>query len=301
MIKSLAYLGFSSPAAHEWRTFGPEVLGAQLASDGPDGAVRLRIDERAPRLVIAPAEHDDLAYLGWDVGDSASMEAVIERLAAHGITAEHDEALAAVREVDALAAFTDPFGFRHELTHGLADAGPFTPGRPLVGRFLTGDEGMGHLVLLVPDLDDGLGFFVDVLGFRLSDHIEQGGLSLRFLHCNSRHHTLALGAVPGMAGMHHIMLELTSLDDVGHGLDIVNARGIPVAMSLGRHPNDLMTSFYVRTPSGFDLEYGTGGRTIVDDSTWEVGTYDSISIWGHQPPSSGPLFPGILRTVEAAS
>ncbi len=152
----------------------------------------------------------------------------------------------------------------------------------------------------MPDLDDGLAFFVDVLGFRESDHIEQGGLSLRFLHCNPRHHTLALGAVPGMAGMHHIMVELTSFDDVGHALDIVTERGITVAMTIGRHPNDLMTSFYLRTPSGFDLEYGTGGRTIDDDESWTVDTYDNISLWGHRPPADGPLFPGILHTVEVA-
>ena len=42
-------------------------------------------------------------------------------------------------------------------------------------------------------------------------------------------------------------------------------------MSLGRHTNDLMTSFYVRTPSGFEIEYGTGG-IVVDDDTWTVGS-----------------------------
>ena len=55
------------------------------------------------------------------------------------------------------------------------------------------------------------------------------------------------------------MLEVAALDDVGTALDIVNERQIPLAMSLGRHTNDLMTSFYVRTPSGFEIEYGTGG------------------------------------------
>jgi hypothetical protein len=76
-----------------------------------------------------------------------------------------------------------------------------------------------------------------------------------------------------------------------------NARGIPLAMGLGRHPNDLMTSFYVRTPSGFEIEYGTGGR-VVNDETWVVGEYDVQSLWGHKPPAGGPLLPGILRAFE---
>jgi hypothetical protein len=89
------------------------------------------------------------------------------------------------------------------------------------------------------------------------------------------------------------MLEVASIDDVGSALDIVNERRIPLAMSLGRHTNDHMTSFYVRSPSGFEIEYGTGGR-LIDDATWEVGTYDAPSFWGHKPPAGGPLRPQIL-------
>jgi hypothetical protein len=96
---------------------------------------------------------------------------------------------------------------------------------------------------------------------------------------------------------HHLMLEVRSIDDVGTALDEVNAQGIPLAMGLGRHPNDLMTSFYVRTPSCFEIEYGTGGR-VVDDETWVVGEYDVQSLWGHKPPAGGSLFPGILRPFE---
>ena len=51
MIKNLAYIGFRSPNADEWRTFGPDVLGAELAADGPDGAVRLRVPSGAFSIV----------------------------------------------------------------------------------------------------------------------------------------------------------------------------------------------------------------------------------------------------------
>jgi 2,3-dihydroxybiphenyl 1,2-dioxygenase len=296
MIKSFAYIGFTSPSAEEWRTFGPDVLGAQLADHDDDGAVALRIDDRAARLVVHPGATNDVAYVGWDCGDAAGLAAAIAKVEAAGYAVTHDDRVASVRKVDALAAFTDPWGFRHELTHGLADAGTFTPGRPMSG-FVTGEQGLGHIVFMLPDLDDGLRFYIDVLGFRLSDHIEIG-ISLRFLHCNPRHHTVALSAVPGMVGVHHLMLEVNDVDDVGRALDLVNARGIPVAMGLGRHTNDFMTSFYVRTPTGFEIEYGAGGR-VIDDDSWEVETYDAMSIWGHKPPSD-PLLPGMLHPFTAA-
>jgi 2,3-dihydroxybiphenyl 1,2-dioxygenase len=297
MINSFAYIGFTSPSADGWRSFGPDILGAQLADHDDHGAVALRIDDHAARLVIHPGDTNDVAYVGWDCGDASGLAAAVARVESAGYTVIEDDRAAAVRKVAALATFADPWGFRHELTHGFAHCGVFTPGRPMSG-FVTGDQGLGHIVFMLPDLDVGLRFYTDVLGFKLSDHIEIG-ISLRFLHCNPRHHTVALSAVPGMVGVHHLMLEVNDLDDVGRTLDLVNGQAIPVAMGLGRHTNDFMTSFYVRTPSGFEIEYGAGGR-LIDDDNWEIETYDAMSIWGHQPPAD-PLFPGMLRPFNPAA
>ncbi len=291
MINALSYIGFASPHADAWNTFGPEVLGAQLAEPGDDGAVRLRVDDREARIVIHPGDHEQLAYIGWDVGDAAGRDAAIARLESVGIDVARQPAAAVSRRVTDVASFTDPFGFHHELSYGLAGGGPFVPGRPISG-FVTGEGGLGHAVLLVPDFDAATSFYGDVLGFKTSDDIEQR-LKIRFFHCNPRHHTVAIAQVPGMVGVHHLMLEVASIDDVGTALDIVNERRIPLAMSLGRHTNDHMTLFYVRTPSGFEIEYGTGGR-LIDDAVWEVGAYDAQSVWGHKPPADGPLRPEIL-------
>jgi 3,4-dihydroxy-9,10-secoandrosta-1,3,5(10)-triene-9,17-dione 4,5-dioxygenase len=299
MIHNLAYIGFASPAADEWRSFGPDVLAAELAPDGPDGAIRLRVDDAAWRIAIRSADTNDLDYLGWDVGNAAGLDELVEKVTASGRDPIADDALAELRQVAAAAWFVDPFGFRHELTYGLATGQGFQPSRPMSG-FVTGDQGVGHVVLIVPDLEAGERFYTDVLGLKASDSI---GDYLRFLHCpgaSARHHTLALAGIPGMVGMHHLMLEVGSIDDVGTALDIVNERQIPLAAGLGRHTNDLMTSFYVRTPSGFEIEYGTGG-ILIDDATWTVGAHTATSVWGHKEPASGPLIPQIIRPVEPAT
>ena len=285
MITSLAYIGFTSPHAEAWRSFGPDVLGAELAPDGPDGAVRLRVDDVAHRMAIHPGEREDLAYLGWLVDD---LDATVAAVEAAGTSVGADEP----------RSFVDPFGFHHELVDALEAGPPFTPGRPMSG-FVTGAQGLGHIVLLVPDLDAAERFFTEALGLRRTDTVEGGGLDLRFFHCPgaaARHHTVAFAGVRGLAGLHHLMLEVTTLDDVGTALDVIGQREIPLAMSLGRHTNDLMTSFYVRTPSGFEIEYGTGG-IVVDDATWTTARHSSGSRWGHHPPAEGPLRPQILRPV----
>jgi len=57
----------------------------------------------------------------------------------------------------------------------------------------------------------------------------------------------------------------------------------PFEMTLGMHPNDHMFSFYVRTPSGMNVEYGWGGL-VIDEATWQVQHLDKLSSWGHRPP-----------------
>jgi hypothetical protein len=77
------------------------------------------------------------------------------------------------------------------------------------------------------------------------------------------------------------MVELYSLDDVGQGYDLALMNREQIAATLGRHNNDLMTSFYMRTPSEFLVEYGWGGRDV-DDATWQPKELTTLaSFWGH--------------------
>lgn len=297
MIAELSYVGFGSPRAEEWRSYGTEFLGLMLAPDGPDGAVRLTPDDIEWRLAIHPAEQDELRYIGWGMASEQDLATYSAILAGQGIEVHDGDAeIVAERQVARLVWFEDPWGNRHELSWGkLAHPASFKPGRALKGRFKTEDEGLGHVVLLVPDIMEANAFFCDKLGFVLSDRIINDVFNLRFYHVNGRHHSLAVGQVPGVVGFNHLMLELTDLDDVGAGIDIATQRGIEIKLSLGKHTNDLMISTYVGTPTSFQIEYGWGGLSI-DDRTWVARTFDKPSYWGHIPsPSYFESPPGILR------
>jgi 3,4-dihydroxy-9,10-secoandrosta-1,3,5(10)-triene-9,17-dione 4,5-dioxygenase len=104
---------------------------------------------------------------------------------------------------------------------------------------------------------------------------------MRFLGCNPRHHSLAVAPIPARSGLIHLMIETATLDDVGRAIDRCHKQGAPFVASLGRHANDLMVSFYLRTPSGFDIEYGTDGQ-VVDDTTWVARETTAHSVWGHR-------------------
>jgi 2,3-dihydroxybiphenyl 1,2-dioxygenase len=173
-----------------------------------------------------------------------------------------------------------PAGNRLEFFCGAATAAtPFAPGRAISG-FRTGPLGLGHVVLTVQSLDAVLPFYTDLLGFKLSDYALRPFKAF-FFHLNSRHHSFA-AIETGVNGFHHLMVELDSLDDVGQAYDLAQLETGRVGVTLGRHTNDFMTSFYARTPSGFMIEYGWGGRSI-DPATWEPFECDyGPSLWGHE-------------------
>lgn len=298
MITSLAYCGATSPNYKEWENFAPSILGAELVEPGPDGAVRLRFDEIAYRLAIHPGKEDALAYIGWETTGIEGAEQIVDRLQAYGIEPQRaSEEEASERKVLGYYWFIDPVGIRHELIWGhLRSRAPFLPGRAMSG-FRTDEQGLGHVVLAVPDLEKSDRFYRDVMGFKLSDTVDMPPIYAFFYHVNGRHHSLAIARAPSdKAAFLHLMVETKSLDDVGSGLDLCLKHNVPITRTLGCHTNDRMVSFYLHSPAGFRIEYGWGGLDV--DDLKAPRYYDQTSLWGHhhQHPELSPFLP--IKSAE---
>ena len=280
MLRALGYAGFGSDKLEDWRQFGTSLVGLQAVERG-NSQLSFRMDDRKQRIVVDRAMGEGARFFGWEVADAAALDALAARLEAVGVavTAEPVER-ADNRLVRALISFRDPAGNRLEAFYGAEiDETPFKPGRSISG-FRTGPLGLGHVVLTVENIDAVMPFYVDVLGFRLSDFIEKP-FRAYFFHINPRHHSLAL-IETGKNGLHHLMVELFSLDDVGQSYDVALSEENRVGVTLGRHTNDFMTSFYAKTPSSFMVECGWGGREI-DPATWQpIEMTDGPSLWGHE-------------------
>ena len=292
MIRSLGYLRIESADIAAWREFGVRILGMVEGRGPEEGALYLRMDDFPARLVIVPGARERLLASGWEVAGAGELAAVGHALADAGVAvkAATPEELAA-RRVGEMLRFDDPAGNAIEVFCGAALE--HRPAASSYGnQFVTGDMGMGHVVLPVAGAADAaLAFYTGVLGFRLRDSMRMpaefvGGAPgdppawFRFLGCCPRHHSLALAPMPAEAGIVHLMIEVAALDDVGRALDRCARRRAPLSASLGRHANDLMVSFYVRTPGGFDIEYGTDGLRV-DDATWVSRESTAVSLWGH--------------------
>lgn len=286
MLQSLGYIAVETAQLDDWVRFATDLLGMDATRIG-SGAVELRTDRRAARIFLSEANREGVTVTGWELADHDALAALADRLAKAG----HDVAwgsaeLAARRHVTELMIAHDPAGARLEFFHGaLCSDGPFRPGRPISG-FRTGNLGLGHVVVTTASLERLLPFYTDMLGFRLSDYALHP-FRAYFFHLNARHHSFA-AIETGQDGFHHLMVELNSLDDVGQAYDLAQLRADQIGVTLGRHSNDYMTSFYVRTPSGFMIEYGWGGRSI-DPEKWQpFECSHGPSLWGHERSWLGP-------------
>lgn len=280
-LKALGYIGANAVNLKEWKDYACDIFGAQVVAETAD-QLKLRLDDKHHRMSIHKSDAPGARHFGWDAGSRDGLAGVVGLLKQRGCELRDGTAAECEdRQVMGLAHVRDPSGNALEIFYGQKSGYPFQPARPISG-FRIGDLGLGHLVFMTPVLDEMLDFY-GALGFRMSDYIVMrafGNVKAHFLHCNARHHSLAM--VPGPhSAFHHMMLEVNSLDDVGSAYDLVNARKINVTQTFGKHTNDHMLSFYSQTPSGFELEYGCNGRTIDDDESWNIVEYDSISYWGH--------------------
>jgi 2,3-dihydroxybiphenyl 1,2-dioxygenase len=279
-LQALGYVGFGSSALDDWRQFGTGLVGLQ-AVERSASLLAFRMDDRKQRIMVDRSLPEGQRFFGWEVADAATLDALAAKLEKAGIAVTVEPAsLADARRVARLISFHDPAGNRLEAFHGAEiDNTPFRPGRSISG-FRTGPLGLGHAVLTVERIDSVMSFYMDLLGFGLSDYMDKP-FRAYFFHINARHHSLAL-IETGTNGMHHLMVELFSLDDVGQSYDVALGEAGRVNVTLGRHTNDLMTSFYAKTPSSFMVECGWGGRDI-DPATWTpVELTDGPSLWGHE-------------------
>jgi 3,4-dihydroxy-9,10-secoandrosta-1,3,5(10)-triene-9,17-dione 4,5-dioxygenase len=290
-IRSLGYLRIETTHIDEWRVYGLKVLGMVEGRGDTPGALYLRMDDFPARLVIVPGEQDRLLASGWETENEAGLRWVADRLEAAGVPYKDGSAEElAERRVHGLISFDDPSGNTLEVFHGAALQHRRVVS-PYGHRFVTGEQGLGHVVLSTRDDAEALRFYRDVLGFRLRDSMrlppqlvgrpaDGEPAWLRFFGCNPRHHSLAFLPMPTPTGIVHLMVEVEHSDDVGLALDRARRHKVKLAATLGRHVNDLMLSFYMKTPSGFDVEFGTEGRQV-DDDDWIARESTAVSLWGH--------------------
>lgn len=291
----LGYFGLEVRSIDEWEEFGINVLGLPVSHDA-NGTLGFRLDNYARRFVITEGPLNSMSFAGFELSDAQAFTTYRQRLEEHGVSV-HDSTPGerTARKVEDCAWFLEPSGLRFEIFYGPEQAStPFSS--PLIGAgFKTdADVGIGHMVICTDDLGASEDFYTRVLGFDISN---RGDVDQRFTavftRCNRRHHTVALCQFrPELPitlhnNLAHIMIEAQSMEDVGQVHDRAVRYGVPITMSLGRHPDGIF-SFYCKAPAGIEFEVGAGS-VLVDGDDWPIDTWYETSDWGHFSPDGWQL------------
>lgn len=287
-VQSLGYVVIETRDPEKWNDYLANVVGAMPNSKGEDGATRFRLDDRAARFRIIESDADRFAVAGWEMANAQAFEAMVEQLRGAGREVVIEDANS--RDVTALASSTDPAGNRLEIFYGANAASTSFQSPVGVSGFVTGEIGMGHVVYGTLKFQESHDFYLNVMGFGDTDlpEIEAGPpgspkMGIAFMHAaTGRHHSVAVIQMPEPpAGCVHIMVEAKTRADVDAGYERMLAADVPVSATLGQHMNDEVISFYMQTPSGFDLEFGWDGL-VVDPATWVPTAHTEVSKWGHE-------------------
>ncbi|SEJ48198.1 Glyoxalase/Bleomycin resistance protein/Dioxygenase superfamily protein [Sphingobium sp. AP50] len=186
-----------------------------------------------------------------------------------------------------------PFEISSDVTPGAAVAVARWDGVPLK---------ISHIVLHSPDHKALTQWFIDILGFRLSDWI---GDFMSFLRCNSAHHRIAI--LPGPACLNHVAYDMEGVDGMMRGIHRLREKAVDIRWGPGRHTAGNNTFSYFVTPSGFAVEY-TSELEVVDEATWEPKVHApspllmdqwGIGVGGPQTMPHPEADSGLFQSAEA--
>jgi catechol 2,3-dioxygenase-like lactoylglutathione lyase family enzyme len=260
------------------------------------------------QLRLVPSPRRRLVELGIGAADPDDLDAAAARLAAVG---------ADVKQTPRAVTATDP-GTGVRVVLSVADAlsshpapviAQNAPGRPdrgtsraepIVRTNPVRPRKLGHVVLGSVELEASERFFIQGVGFKVSDRVPDAA---SFLRCSTDHHNLLVQAAP-IPFLHHSSWQVDDVDEVGRGahalLEKDPARHL---WGLGRHHIGSNFFWYLKDPAGNFTEYYADMDCIIDDQLWDPGVWTDIRAlysWGPPVPEAF-LAPEDLAGLMAAS
>jgi len=248
------------------------------------------------QLCIAAAPHRALLELSVGVDDADDLGRATAALAKLGIEAQRDaRSLRAVEPITGVRALlrVEPRVAQKPPTripiNAPGEAQRVDARSPAVLAAPSKPRRLSHAVIGSADAPASKRFFVEGLGFRVSDEVPAFGAS--FLRCSTDHHNLLVQ--PGAVSfLHHTAWEMDDVDAVGRAAAAMLATDPSRHVwGLGRHGIGSNYFWYLRDPAGNFAEYSSDLDVIADDEAWKV----AASTAAHPLAAWGPPVPGAFR------
>ena len=260
----------------------------------PDGDGWFTTRDAGRQLHIVPAPTRRLIDLHVGVDDSDDLARAAGNLERMGIGVERGPGwISAVDKATGTRAYLEIAGrFEQDEVPPTPYNGPGryersndrAPGVQRTDRVMP--RKLGHAVLGSTDYEATQAFFINGLGFKVSDHIKGAGT---FMRCSTDHHNVLVLGAP-VSFLHHTSWQVDDVDDVGRGASsMLEDHPERHIWGLGRHYGGSNFFWYLKDPAGNFSEYYSDMDCIVDDQLWtpqDLQGAQGLFSWGPPPPPS---------------
>ncbi len=214
-VRRISHATFETPDLDQQIEHFTKVTGLVVAAR-EKGRALLASKVGALVLQLQKGEHARCTTLSFQLAPGADFGEIARWLSTQGIKSEirSDD----IPGMSKLLAFEDIKGTTIEL---LTEWSYLTPNQSVGG---VAPFKLGHVAFVVPDVQAIAEFYAKILGFRVSDWIED---IFVFMRCNPDHHTVNF--VKGKhANLHHIAFQLRDFSHLEAGCDVLSLNRIPI-------------------------------------------------------------------------
>ncbi len=275
----IGYAGFNTLDVEAMLAYYTQVIGLTLVERGDDGAAYLRSGADHHTIVLYPATERRLRHTALQIEKRQSLKEVEQELRAQGISVElQTDAQPGIPE---LLEIADPAGNSLHLYTAIQE-----PDQQALKQGIV-PEKLSHVAISVNDVKKTADFYQSVLGFRVSDWIEDFFV---FLRCGPDHHTLNFARAK-QQGMNHIAFQLEDWSHVQRACDHLSKHSIPLQWGPGRHGPGHNIFTYHYDPDKNIVELSTQLDIILNE---ELGYFEPRP-WHRNVPQK----PKIWKASEA--
>ena len=258
------------------------------------GANRFATTDGGEQLRVAHAPQRRLLQLGVGVHNPEDLDRIGSQLDKLGVGFIRSEAALSVDDPNSSLTVVVEIAdeVKQEYTAAPATNGPGRADRantraPAIDREnRVRPRKLGHVVVGTLDQEASQRFFVEGLGFKITDRVS--GLAA-FMRCSTDHHNVLVQKAP-LNFLHHTAWEVDDVDEVGRGATaMLEDHPERHVWGLGRHHIGSNFFWYLKDPAGNFSEYYSDIDCVVDEQLWKPTVVEGakgLYNWGPPPPPS---------------
>ena len=279
-VKRLRHVSFASPNVEAQLDYYQSIIGlAVIGRD--DRRIILGTDSDELTLVLEHGAASRLTAIAYEVAPGLDLSDLQKSLASLDIKSEVRSDTAP--GIPKTLVFNDPDGLQIELFSRWDFCKPVEPVRGLAVAKL------GHVALYTPDPERAAKFFERVLGFRVSDRIEENFV---FLRCGPEHHAMNF-ARGTEARIHHLAFELRDASHMHQACDLLGRNKFQILWGPVRHGPGHNVAVYHHNPDRYLIELYYSMDLMLDE---ELGYFEPRP-WHRDRPQRPKTWVGLPRDV----